>query len=318
MRPAALEAPVLLDVRQRRLLTRQAFAVSLRRALPSLRAFAPKWPTISRRAVRKTEFLMRINSGCLWGLPCLKPLRAWHRAWRCFLKRRRARWVLDRFISLAPAPWMCNCRRPRPARVGPSVVAKSAGSTRSHGVRPMTNWTRTCRPGWRVSKNPTVCHTVVRQMTPSGCQGFGGRIPSYPWSNRRCPWLIDEPRPHHRTRSFVQHAGGKSSSDGRGVGTRTLGMRAPDSRRPNQNGGRRNSDVGLRNTSVETSNSHRSDRRFDHVGASGIHQWSDLNAAGMADCEPPSEHAAPRSGNRAERGFRVDFGPCANRRLNHH
>ena len=49
-----------------------------------------------------------------------------------------------------------------------------------------------------------------------------------------------------------------------------------------------------------------------------IHQSFDVDAAGMSDCEPPSEHAVPRSGNRAERVFRVDFGPCALRRPDHH
>ncbi|MDO8794647.1 MAG: hypothetical protein Q7J25_08515 [Vicinamibacterales bacterium] len=38
---------------------------------------------------------------------------------------------------------------------------------------------------------------------------------------------------------------------------------------------------------------------------------------GHAGVLPPSEHAAPRSGNRAERVFRVDFGPCAHGRSDH-
>ena len=39
---------------------------------------------------------------------------------------------------------------------------------------------------------------------------------------------------------------------------------------------------------------------------------------GRASVRPPSEHAVPRSGNRAERVFRVDFGPCAPGRPGHH
>jgi len=97
-------------------------------SVTTLMSFAQGGGNTSRREVRRVAFLMRINSGCWWDLLCLMSSRTWHRAWRCFLKRRAG----HGFWTASQVSGWCgrglSCQQPPLHRLAYCVVRVSAAS----------------------------------------------------------------------------------------------------------------------------------------------------------------------------------------------